>query len=157
MFFFCCMCSMCYYNSPPVQIRSAAASFSCLFSFFLFECMLATNSLLHTYVVWFVMSRKKRPCIKSERKKYAEAGFVLSIFWSAAYDVTPTPWGEKFFGSNLIRHIGLWNKKHILKLRSLPYTAHCADICRIGHLLHLIILNTSHPAVTYATAEHQGC
>ena len=29
-------------------------------------------------------------------------------------------------------------------------------ICRIGHLLHLLILNTSHPAVTYATAEHQG-
>ena len=34
---------------------------------------------------------------------------------------------EKFFGSNLIKHIGLWNQKHILKLRSLQYTAHCAS------------------------------
>ena len=44
-------------------------------------------------------------------KKSAAAGFVLAIFWSAIEDTTPTPRGQKKFGSNFIKHIRLGNPK----------------------------------------------
>ena len=53
--------------------------------------------------------RKNRPASKmkskSERKRCAAAGFVLSIFRSAFEDATPTPRGEKEFGEE-------FNKTH---------------------------------------------
>ena len=52
-------------------------------------------------------------------------GFVLSNFRSASEDTTPTPRGEKEFGVKFNSADWALKIKNILKLRSLPYTAHC--------------------------------
>ena len=53
-------------------------------------------------------------------KKYAAAGFVLSIFRSAALDATLTLRGQKEFAAEFYQPHWAWKHKNVLKLCSLP-------------------------------------
>ena len=69
---------------------------------------------------------KKGKKLVKGKIKCATAGFMLSNFRSAYEDTTPTPRGGKEFGFEFNSADWAWKIKNILKLRSLPYTAHCA-------------------------------
>ena len=68
---------------------------------------------------------KKGRALKVEETKYATAGLILSIFRSTSKDATPTPQGEKEYEDESNEILCDMKSKNILKLRSLPYTAHC--------------------------------
>ena len=73
-----------------------------------------------------MLDKKKRPRIKSEVKKvFLGTGSYFQSTAPQSRVLTTRPWGQRNFVANLMRQIQLSKIKVLVKLWSLPDTAHC--------------------------------
>ena len=70
--------------------------------------------------------QKKRLSIKTEiRKVFLDTGSYFHSTAPQSRVLTTRPWGQRDLGINLMREIRLCKTKVLVKLWSLPDTAHC--------------------------------